>query len=84
MAEQMHLEHAIRSKTRSTGVTNEISSTHVHDFNVLLELDLLRVPFITLIAVEVGSFRDMQSLVVPKAVHRFESFVANLRSKKVF
>lgn len=50
----------------------------MNDFNMLLQLDFLRVPLVALIAVEVGAMGNMQALMVSETVLCFEAFATNL------
>lgn len=75
----MHFENAVGSKTSSARCANEISSLHMYDFDMFLELNLLCVLLVTAIAVEVSPFGYVQSFVVSKAIHRFESFGTDLK-----
>lgn len=78
MTQKMHFQDAVGAKGSSAYRTDEVTSQHVDDLDVLLQLDFLGVPLVALIAVEVSTMGNMQALVVSETVLGLEAFSAHL------
>lgn len=78
VTQKMHFQDAVGAKGSSAYCADEVTSQHVNDLNVLLQLDFLGVPLVALIAVEVSTMGNMQALVVSETVLGLEAFPAYL------